>query len=62
MPSRPVRAPTAMIGLPTPEAPRRISSSSRMRPTHIALTSGLPSYDGSNTTSPPTVGTPTQLP
>src|SRR5437879_12061176 len=46
MPSRPVRAPTAMIGLPTPCATARMSSFSRMTPTHIALTSGLPSYEG----------------
>ena len=37
-----------MIGLPTPCATARISSSSCSRPTHIALTSGFPSYDGSN--------------
>ena len=62
IPSRPVLAPTAMMGLPTPEATARMSSSSRMSPTHMALTNGFPSYDGSKTTSPPTVGTPTQLP
>ncbi len=62
MPSRPVRAPTAMIGLPTPCATARISSDSFISPTHMALTSGLPSYAGSKTTSPATVGTPTQLP
>jgi hypothetical protein len=42
MPSRPVRAPTAMMVLPTPEATPRISSSSCMRPIAIAFTSGLP--------------------
>ena len=31
-------------------------------PTHIALTKGLPAYEASNTTSPPTFGTPMQLP
>ena len=30
--------------------------------THIALTRQLSRYDSSNTASPPTVGTPTQLP
>ena len=62
MPSRPVRAPTAMMELPTPWARARINSSSRRTPTHMALTSGLPSYAGSNMMSPATVGTPTQLP
>ena len=32
------------------------------RPIAITLTSGFPAYEGSNTSSPPTVGTPTQLP
>ena len=39
-----------------------IAPASRISPTHIALTRGFPSYASSNTTSPPTVGTPTQLP
>jgi hypothetical protein len=43
MPSRPVRAPTAMMGFPTPCATARMSSSSRSSPTHMALTSGFPS-------------------
>ncbi len=43
MPSRPVRAPTAMSVLPTPEADAVISSSRFMRPRHIAFTIGLPS-------------------
>ena len=34
----------------------------RPMPTHIALTSGLPEYDGEKLTSPPTVGMPMQLP
>ena len=44
MPSRPVSAPTRMIGLPTPSALRaRRACPLRAMPTHIALTSGLPS-------------------
>ena len=42
MPSRPVRAPTTSSTLPTPRAAAVIKSASRSRPTHIALTSGLP--------------------
>ena len=43
IPSRPVRAPTAISVLPTPSAVPRISSSVRIRPRHIALTIGLSS-------------------
>ncbi len=42
MPSRPVRAPNKMILLPVPEANARCRSSTRIEPTHRALTSGLP--------------------
>ena len=40
----------------------RVTRSAGSSPTHIALTRQLPSYAGSITTSPPTFGTPTQLP
>ncbi len=62
MPSRPVRAPTAITGFPTPSAFARMRSLSCSSPTHIALTSGFPSYAGSNMISPATVGIPTQFP
>ena len=42
MPSSPVRAPNKMILLPVPEANARCRSSTRIAPTHRALTSGLP--------------------
>src|SRR5436190_1691825 len=42
IPSRPVREPTTSSTLPTPCAAAVIRSASRSRPTHIALTSGLP--------------------
>ena len=62
MPSRPVSAPTSMSRLPGPFACDRWSLSMRAMPTHMAFTSGLPEYDSSKATSPPTVGTPRQLP
>ncbi len=62
MPSRPVLLPTYTTGLPTPAAADRKIRSSFATPTVIALTSGLPSYAGWKSISPPTVGTPTQLP
>ena len=43
IPSRPVRAPTAINGLPTPSATPVMRSSCFMRPRHMALTRGLPS-------------------
>jgi hypothetical protein len=43
MPSRPVRAPTAITGFPMPSAFAVMSSSTFITPTHIALTSGFPS-------------------
>ena len=46
MPSSPVRAPNRMILLPAPDANARCRSSVRSAPTHRALTSGLPAYDG----------------
>src|SRR5439155_13325773 len=61
-PSRPVSAPTSSRGLPTPEALARITLSERSKPTHMALTIGLPVKEGSKPISPPTVGTPRQLP
>ena len=62
IPSRPVRAPTQSSTLPTPCAAARMRSASLSRPTHIAFTSGLPVYPGAKPTSPPSVGTPMQLP
>ena len=62
MPSRPVADPYRTTRLPTPSAAARVSIPSSSSPIAITLTSGLPWYDGSNTSSPPTVGTPTQLP
>ena len=62
IPSRPVREPMVRSTLPTPWARARMRSRSRSSPTHIAFTSGFPLYPGANATSPPSVGTPTQLP
>ena len=53
---------TAPRGCPGPGADASVSRVSSSSPIAITLTSGLPWYDGSNTSSPPTVGTPTQLP
>ena len=62
MPSPPVLAPYRMTWLPTPVAFARCSSSCRITPTQSALTSGLPTYVGSKTASPPMLGSPRQLP
>ena len=62
IPSRPVVEPNRTRGCPGPGAAASVSRRSSSRPIAITLTSGLPWYDGSNTSSPPTVGTPTQLP
>ncbi len=62
IPSRPVSAPTRIRGLPGPSARAFTSSPTRAIPTHIAFTSGLPLYDEENPVSPPTVGSPIQLP
>ena len=62
MPSRPVSAPTSISRLPAPPVVAWTRESTRSRPTHIAFTSGLAAYDGEKTTSPPTSGTPMQLP
>ncbi len=43
MPSRPVRAPTAMRALPTPSASPLMRSSRRMIPMAMAFTTGFPS-------------------
>ena len=62
MPSRPVVAPKSTTAFPGPCAfalwSRCVSSS----PTHIAFTRQLPAYASFQTVSPPTFGTPTQLP
>ncbi len=47
MPSRPVDAPMITSRFPGPAAAERIISSVLARPTHIALTRQLCSYDGS---------------
>src|SRR6478735_3732154 len=62
MPSRPVLAPNRITRLPTPVARASLIPSRRMTPTHSALTSGLPTYDRSKSTSPPMFGKPRQLP
>ena len=62
IPSRPVAEPNRTTRLPGPGALASVSRSSGSRPMAMTLTSGLPPYEGSKTSSPPTVGTPTQLP
>ena len=62
IPSRPVVDPNRTARLPGPGAAARVSCRSSSSPIAITLTSGLPWYDSSNTSSPPIVGTPTQLP
>src|SRR6478736_5399354 len=62
MPSPPVRAPNSTTLLPTPDALARWMSSCRSTPRHSALTSGLPWYEASNTSSPPMFGRPSELP
>ena len=62
MPSPPVAAPNSTTRLPAPDANASLISSCRITPTQSAFTSGLPAYDGSNTTSPPMFGRPRQLP
>ena len=62
MPSRPVVAPYRTTSWPATVAFARMSRSTGSSPTHIAFTRQLSRYDSSNTASPPTVGTPTQLP
>ena len=62
MPSRPVVAPKRTSRLPSPVAFALISRSTGRRPTHIALTRQFSLYASSKVVSPPTVGTPTQLP
>ena len=62
MPSRPVVAPKRTTTLPASPTAERVTRSAGRSPTHIAFTSGLSSYAASKNVSPPTVGTPTQLP
>ena len=62
MPSRPVAAPNSTSRLPGPAAALRISRSRGTRPSAIALIRQLLSYGPSKYSSPPTVGTPTELP
>ena len=63
MPSRPVGEPNSTASAPGVGAMARAMLVGRAGClTHITLTSGLPVYVGSKASSPPTVGTPTQLP
>jgi hypothetical protein len=62
MPSRPVFDPYSTSRLPAPAAPADCSRSAGRTPTHIAFTRQFWAYAGSNSTSPPTFATPTQLP
>ena len=62
MPSLPVSEPTRISALPGSPVVARTSPSALSSPMHIAFTSGFPEYDSENTTSPPTFGTPMQLP
>ena len=62
MPSRPVRDPISTSRFPSPSALPRIRRSTGASPTHITFTVGLAVWQSAKATSPPTVGTPTQLP
>ena len=62
MPSRPVFAPTITSRSPWDSARADITRPSSMMPTHITLTSGFSLNDSLNSISPPTFGTPMQLP
>ncbi len=62
MPSRPVEEPRSTATLPTPVARPSTNWSAVRMPSARTLTRGLPAYVSSKTTSPPTVGTPTELP
>ena len=64
MPSRPVVAPYSTINDPAcASSDVEVTSSSALaRPTHITSTLGLAEWGSANRISPPTVGTPMQLP
>ena len=62
IPSRPVVEPNSTARLPGPGRRRPGQVALLKSPTAITLTSGLPAYEGWKTSSPPMVGTPTQLP
>ncbi len=62
MPSRPVEAPRSISLFPGPAAAERTMLSAGASPTHIALTRQFCSYGASKAISPPTVGTPIELP
>jgi len=62
MPSRPVDEPRSTARFPGPSARARTSRSIGRIPRQKTFTSGLSRYVSSNTTSPPTVGTPTEFP
>ena len=62
IPSRPVRAPNSTSVFPGPAAALRTSFSRSPSPSAIAFTKQFCSYGSSKYTSPPTVGTPIELP
>ena len=62
MPSRPVFEPYRTSRLPGPAAPADCRRPAGSTPTHMAFTRQFWAYAGSNSTSPPTLATPTQLP
>ena len=63
MPSRPVAAPNMTSNEPSWTWRSDVTSrSAGATPTHITFTVGFAVWAGANCTSPPTVGTPMQLP
>ena len=62
IPSRPVVAPTIRRMFPGPAAAALRISPRRTSPAARAFTNGFPSYRSSNDVSPPTLGTPYELP
>jgi hypothetical protein len=63
MPSRPVAAPMSTMSAPACTSRAEVTNrSARVRPTHITFTHGFEECAPANCTSPPTVGTPMQLP
>jgi hypothetical protein len=64
MPSRPVAAPYSTISEPscTVSEVDVTNRSAGAKPTHITLTAGFALCGSAKPTSPPTVGTPMQLP
>jgi hypothetical protein len=62
MPSLPVLAPIRMRRSPSAPGFPRSSRLTGANPTHITLTAGFAEWHSANLTSPPTVGTPMELP